>query len=115
MLQGSRFSKKIENFIGIISGFIIGIIQIDHGESKNRVPKTLGSILRAPGSRLPKLSQNFKDLINPSCFGTSRFYVFSIYSVSDRKGQILSLEDHDFRIPRGRFGLYLLRNHEIMT
>ena len=28
---------------------------------------------------------------------------------------ILEFWDHDFRIPRDRFGLYLIINHEIMT
>ena len=36
--------------------------QIDHEESENRGPETLGSILRAPGH--PKKGKNFKVIIS---------------------------------------------------
>ena len=73
-------------------GFILELKQIDHGESKNHGLDTLGSILTDHGPKISKTGM-----------------------ILSRKARCLSLGIKILRIASGRFGLYVLGNHEILT
>ena len=55
--------KRIKISKSLFGGFLIGINQIDHEESENCGPETLGSILRALGLKDPEKNKNFKVII----------------------------------------------------
>ena len=106
-LRALGHPKKGKNFKVIFSLFL----QSDHEESENRGHETQGSMFCNAGRIKSKKSKKYlgpKDIY---------FCLWNFNIINDALSSWalrIDLEslDHDFC---GRFGLYLLRNHEIMT